>query len=94
MPTVYRFNEQGEFIGIDFVDDSYKPSDFEAIVPDNANVNFHKFALVDGKLVEGKTEDEFFMDELISSLLPDAQELEKAEFEIKILTLLSEMEMF
>lgn len=50
--------------------------------------------LVDGKVVEGKTEDEFLEEEYLASLVPSQEEAQKAEFEIKVLTLLEEMGMF
>ena len=58
MPTVYMFNAAGDFTGLDFVDDNYEPGEFEAVVPDGEEINFHKFALRDGELVEGLTPEE------------------------------------
>lgn len=55
---------------------------------------FHNPILVDGRIIEGKTEDEFLEEDLMASILPSKEESDKAEFEIKVLTLLSEMELF
>lgn len=93
MKRLLHFDDEGFYVAEELVSSSYlKSKSNEYIAELNEEIAFHRPRLIDGELVEGKTEDAFFEEQSISSLLPNAEELEKAEFEIKILTLLSEME--
>lgn len=95
MKKLLNFDEEGFYIfgeDVEPVPDDTVPSKNQYLAYIDENIAFIKPRLVDGQIVEGKTEDEFFEEELISSLKPSQSELDAAEFEIKILTLLFEME--
>lgn len=96
MSRLLNFNENGFYIfGEDIYDvpEDTIPEENQYLATDDEVITFVKPKLVNGQIVEGKTEDEFLEDEYLQSLIPSKEESDKAEFEIKVLTLLEEMGM-
>lgn len=92
MKRLLIFDEEGFYIEDEIVHDWVRPIENQYIVNLDEEISFYKPKLVDGEIVEGKTEEEFLEELLMSALIPSQKELEEADFEIKIITLLTELE--
>lgn len=92
MKRLLKFDESNFYIGEDIVEDSHETLGNEYLADLDEVISFNKPKLVNSQVVEGKTENEFLEEQLIRSLLPSRKELEEADFEIKIITLLTELE--
>lgn len=89
---VIKIDEQGFVIGIEHINqDEQVDFNYVSVSPPQTP-SFFKAKWDGKKWVEGKPQEEIDFEQLLKSLQPTQQNLDAADLEIKILTLLLEME--
>ena len=91
MKRLLTFDDNGFYIGEEIVEYGTPLLENQYLAEINEEISFYKPKLVNGILVEGKTEEEFLQESLITALIPSQDKLDEADFEIKVITLLSEL---